>query len=239
MTNIVIIKSNIHRDLRVRAQPSARYGDAQRFVAVVLNEFPFLAAHYPIFFNKDSETGRFFIGAVLGFDEGENLFLGESGIGVDTYRPLNAKRVPFWTVGNDLAIDLDHPRVGDGEALFDGDGKPTSYLESIIAAMRELKAGEEQNKIFIDTLMDLKLIEPIDMNIELDDGSKRQVTGLYTVARETLRNLPDDKVLNLFRRGYLHLIFLMIDSVRQVSVLAQMKNRRLREGTGTLGGASG
>lgn len=237
MTNVVILNSQTHRDLRVQTRAAASLGDAQRFCAVVLTEIPFLVAHYPVFFAKDSDNGKFFLGAVLGFDEGENLFLDEADQAQDAYRPHNMRRGPFWTVGNDLAIDLDSPRVGEGEALFDADGKPTPYLDSIRTVMGELKAGQERNQVFIDTLMELKLIEPIAMDIGFDDGSKRHVTGLYTVGQDNLRGLPDDKVLDLFRRGYLHLIYLMIGSIRQVAILAQRKNRRLSAGTEQLGAA--
>jgi hypothetical protein len=234
VTNVALLNSQTHRTLRVMAGPSARHGDNQRFVQVVVREFPNLVAHYPLFFAKDSETGAFYCGAMLGFDAGENLFLNESGTGQDAYRPLNLQRGPFYVVGNDLAIDLDNPRVGaeDGQALFTDEGEPTPYLESIKFALRELRPGQEMTKIFIDTLLGLKLIEPIDINLAFDDGTRRDLQGLYTISQDTLRNQPDDVVLNLFRRGYLHLIYLMIASLQQVSVLAQRKNRRLHESGG-------
>ncbi len=77
MSNIVVLDSLSHRKLRVHAQPALQYGDNQRFVAVVVNEFPILALHYPILFSKDADTGQFYCGAMLGFDAGENLFLDE------------------------------------------------------------------------------------------------------------------------------------------------------------------
>jgi hypothetical protein len=231
VTNVVILNSQTHRALRVMAGPSARHGDSQRFVSVVVKEFPNLVAHYPLFFAKDSETGAFYCGAMLGFDAGENLFLHENGEGQDAYRPLNLQRGPFYVAGNDLAIDLDNPRVGaeGGQELFTADGEPTPYLESIRYAFRELKPGQEMTKVFIDTLLGLKLIEPIDINVGFDDGTKRDLQGLYTISQDTLRALPDETVLSLFRRGYLHLIYLMVASLQQVPVLAQKKNRRLHE----------
>ena len=57
----------------MHAQAAAHYGDNQRFVAVVVNEFPALAMRYPILFSKDADTGRFYCGAMMGFDAGENL----------------------------------------------------------------------------------------------------------------------------------------------------------------------
>ncbi|MES1190422.1 MAG: SapC family protein [Steroidobacter sp.] len=230
MTNIAILNRQTHRHLRVHAEPSAKLGDNQRFVAVVVNEFPLLVPHYPILLSKDAETGSFYCGAMLGFDTGENLFAPEEGTRADAYRPLNLQRGPFYTAGSELAVDLDHPRIAtgsSGQPLFDDTGEPTKYLQSIMELMRELRPGLERTKIFIETLMQHKLVEPVDINVGFDDGSSRQIEGLYVIDQEALRNLPDAIVVELFRRGYLHLIYLMIASLKQIPVLGQKKNRRL------------
>jgi SapC len=226
MSNIVLLDSQLHRQLRVHAQPAAHYGDNQRFVAVVVNEFHALAMHYPVLFSKDADTGQFYCGAMLGFDTGENLFLDEHRT-LTIYRPLNLQRGPFLTAGSDLAIDLDHPRVapaGDQE-LFSETGEPSKYLQSIMGLMRDLRPGLERTRIFIDTLLGLKLIEPMTISARFDDGSDREFTGLYTVNRDRLKDLPDAAVLDLFRRGYLQLMYLMLASLNHVPALAQKKNR--------------
>ncbi len=229
MSQIVVLNSQTHRGLRVQPQPAARYGDDQRFVPVIVTEFSLAAVHYPILLSKDAETGAFYCGAMLGFDAGENLFLDEDGRGRDAYRPLNLQRGPFYTAGSELAIDLDSPRLAapDGQLLFEESGEPSAYLQSIMALMRELRPGLERTKAFIETLLTLKLVAPLDIDVAFDDGTRRDVTGLYTIDQEVLRALPDATVVSLFRRGYLHLISLMIGSLKQVPVLAQRKNRRL------------
>jgi SapC len=237
MSNIVLLDSRSHRKLRVHAQPAAHYGDNQRFVAVVVNEFPALAMHYPILLSKDADTGRFYCGAMLGFDAGENLFLNEHRA-AGMYRPLNLQRGPFLTSGPDLAIDLEHPRVaasGDQE-LFTQAGEPTGYLQSIMGLMRDLRPGLERTRIFIDTLLDLKLIEPVTISARFDDGTDREFTGLYTVNRDQLKELADAAALDLFRRGYLQLIYLMLVSLQHVSALAQRKNRSFLPGEYSRGG---
>lgn len=226
MSNIVLLDSQSHRKLRVHARPAAACGDNQRFVAVVVNEFPLLAMSYPILFSKDADTGQFYCGAMMGFDSGENLFAEEQRAS-SAYRPLNLQRGPFHTAGSDLAIDLDHPRVspsGDQE-LFTDAGEPSSYLRSIMGLMRELRPGLERTRIFIETLMSLGLIEPMTITARFDDGLKREFTGLYTVNRDRLSELADAAVLDLFRRRYLELIYLLLGSLNHVSDLAQRKNR--------------
>ena len=229
MTNIVPLNSQTHRDLKVQPAAAARFGDSQRFVAVIAGEFSQLAAHYPILLTKDAQTGAFFAGAMLGIDEGENLFLGERGM--ETYRPLNLQRGPFFTAGSDLAIDLDHPRVGDGKALFEDNGEPSAYLQSILGLFRDLRPGLEITKAFVEALGKLRLIEPVDISLAFDDGTRRQLEGLYTINQEALRALGDAQVIDLFRRGYLQLIYLMIGSLKQVPVLARIKNSRLLAAT--------
>jgi hypothetical protein len=229
VTNIVVLNTETHKDLRVQSVASARYGDAQRFVPVIVSEFAFLVPHYPIFFAKDSETGGFYCGVMLGIDEGENLFLAEDGSS-DGYRPLNLRRGPFFTAGSDIAIDLDHPRVDTGgQPLFTEAGEPSDYLKSIMGLFRDLRPGLEQTGIFIETLMKMKLVEPIDISLAFDDGTSRQLDGLYTINQETLKKLADVDIIDLFRRGYLQAIYLMIASLKQVLVLAQKKNARLAQ----------
>ena len=227
MTRIVVLNSLVHRTVRVQAEAAAKFGDNQRFVQVVVTEFSLLVTHYPILFSKDADTGAFFCGAMLGIDDGENLFLKEGG-GHEGYRPLNLQRAPFFVSGDELAIDLDHPRVGadTGQALFDDRGEATAYLESIKLAFQQLKPGIEMTKRFIDTLLRLNLLEPVDIVLGFDDGSKRNLVDLYTVNQDLLRQLPDESVIELFRRGYLQLIYLLMASLKQIPVLAKKKNDR-------------
>jgi hypothetical protein len=238
MTQIVTLNKEKHRSLVVDARASAAYGDSRRFVRVIVKEFPHLLVHYPILFSKNPQTGEFYCGAMLGIDEGENLFL-EEWADRQFYRPLDLQRGPFYSHGPDLAIDLDDPRVGaeGGKALFTEQGQPTKYLQSIIWAFQDLNPGVEMTKLFIARLLELKLIEPVDVEVEFDDGTSRQCVGLYTIDEEALTSLPDAVVVELFRRGYMRLIHYMIASLKQVPVLARKKNSLFLKETGSLAGA--
>jgi hypothetical protein len=232
VTQIAILNSEAHRLLKVDGRASAAYGDSQRFAQVTVGEFAQLIVHYPIFFSKDSATGQLYCGVMLGYDEGENLFL-EEWRERSWYRPLMLQRAPFCTHGRELAIDLDHPRVGveAGEALFTDEGRPTPYLEAIRHAFRFLQPGMRATKAFIARLLQLSLIEPIDLEVEFDDGSRRDCVGLYTIDRGVLASLADATVIELHRCGYLRLIDFMIASLKQMPVLTARKNARLLRGT--------
>jgi hypothetical protein len=238
MTQIVPLNKETHRALAVDGRASAAYGDNRRFVQVIVKEFPQLVVHYPILFSKNPQTGQFYCGVMLGIDEGENLFL-EEWQEREFYRPLTLQRGPFYSHGPDLAIDLDDPRVGaeGGKPLFTEQGQPTRYLQSIIWAFQDLNPGVEMTKLFIARLLELKLIEPVDVEVEFDDGSMRRCVGLYTIDQEVLSRLPDEVVVELFRRGYLRLIDYMIASLKQVPVMARKKNSQLLKATEGLAGA--
>jgi len=60
---------------------------------------------------------------------------------------------------------------------------------------------------------------------------------LYTINQDVLSKLPDATVVELFRRGYMRLIDLMIASLKQVPLMARKKNARLLEPTSGLAGA--
>jgi hypothetical protein len=103
-----------------------------------------------------------------------------------------------------------------------------------MSAFRDLRPGIEMTRQFIAVLMQLRLVEQIDITVEFDDGSTRDLLGLYTINQDILRSLPDTAVIDLFRRGYLQLIYTMITSLKQVPVLAKKKNSRFLKGSEAL-----
>lgn len=74
MVNRVALNNEIHRDVRIAATRPTRENAAVSTVSVIPREFPRLLAHYPIFYTKNMETGRFEPSVLLGFEPGENLF---------------------------------------------------------------------------------------------------------------------------------------------------------------------
>ena len=72
--NNVMLNSIEHKDLKVITEHSAHYGDNIWYSLTFPVEFRSVQAHYPIFFQKDPQTGRFFSVALFGFKDKENLF---------------------------------------------------------------------------------------------------------------------------------------------------------------------
>jgi hypothetical protein len=198
------------------------------FVQIVASEFVTAAATCPIFLTKNSETGRFYAGAMFGFEPGENL-LERAGAGRRGFLPLDVERQGYFLAPGGVAIDPGHPRfsAGRGTALFGADGQPAPALRRIQLVLGQLSAGVPETDAFIQSLVALKLVEPIDVDLSFDDGRSLSLAGLYTVSLDALGELDDAAALDLFRQGRLQLIYAMAGSLRQVPRLANLKNERL------------
>jgi len=223
MARLEPLNTESHRLLRVRAAVR----DVRIFVPIVASEFAAAAATCPVLFSKSPETGRFYVGAMFGFRPEEPALTAE-----DAYVPHEIDRQGFFVAGEDIAVDLDNPRISEtaGEPLFDDEGQPSVHLRRIQRALAHLALGTDPTDAFIRALLDFKLIEPIDVSLRFDDGETLHLEGLYTVSRDRLHDLEDADALSLFRNGDLQLAYAMIASLQQIPLMAARRNRRLAEG---------
>ena len=219
-----------HKDLRIDTRRSARLGDDVAFAATFPAEFRDLQACYPIVFRKDAQ-GMLSPVALLGFEEGRNLFL--DGECWDAhYLPLAIERQPFLIGrnGDELTVhvDLDHPRVGSGvgEPLFREHGGNTDYLDRIASVLLTLHNGLERVPAFVDALLELELLESFALDVELDDGSQNRLAGYYTINEDRLRGLDAAALGRLHAAGHLEPVFMAVASVSNFRALIDRMNRR-------------
>jgi hypothetical protein len=224
-TDLELLNAQHHAGLRLGDPPAG----SPHFVQVVASEFVAAAAVCPIFLTKNAETGKFYAGAMFGFEPGENL-LSRDGACSPLFRPLDLERLGFFIAADGaIAIDPAHARFAapQGAPLFEADGQPSPALRRIQHALAQLHVGVPATDDFIRTLVEARLVEPVDVDLSFDDGRSLSLTGLYTVSLDALGELDDAAVLDLFRRGYLHLIYAMSGSLRQVSSLAKLRNDKI------------
>lgn len=246
MTNLVVVDSQAHRNLRI----SAPHGNAQissvNLVSVIPREFPRLLAHYPIFFSKSADSGQFEPAALLGFERGENLFL-VNGLWDTSYVPLQIQRQPFALLPRqpppggqpslDIAIDMDSPFIQPdaGERLFQDDGQPTQYLQNISNMMSALLSGSREAFAFTAKLAELNLLESVRVDIEFINKSETKLQGLYWIAAAALKALPAAQLADLRDREYLEWMYFQMASLAHVANLVAAKNRRIAGATATPG----
>ena len=229
MTQIVMLNNVDHQALRVVTARHARYGDNVMTCATFPAEFRDLQAHYPIVFRKD-EQGGYEPLVLLGFQEGENLFLGPQGWDVN-YVPLAIERMPF-LIGRsgeqlNVHIDLSSPRVSrdEGEALFLAYGGVTPYLERVNSMLLAIHQGLQQVQDFIAALREHDLLESFVADIELEDGSQNRLYGFHTINEDKLYALPGAALESLNRAGHLLSIFMVLGSMSNFRGLIDRKQR--------------
>lgn len=231
MANHAPLNNVDHKNLRVVTARGAAYGDAVMSALTFPAEFRDLQACYPIVFAQDG-NGSYDAVALLGFEQGENLFLGPNGWDAPTI-PLTVERQPFMIGrgGDELSIhvDLDSPRVRDGgiegEALFLTYGGTSEYLERISSVLRTIHDGLQASRAFVAALVELELIESFVLDVELDDGSQNRLAGFYTINEDRLAQLSAEELGRLHRDGYLQAIYMAVASLAQFRDLIQRKNR--------------
>jgi hypothetical protein len=234
---LVELSRSEHAGLRIRADLVEASAATKHLIPIVLSEFRKAAVQYPIVFAKSPETGRFSPYVLNGLGVEENLFW--SGTELDVaYVPLNVRRQPFYVGTNDgpdtpgsnvLCIDLDSPCLdGSGaKTLVNPDGGDSDYLKEIMSILGELVAGRKATEQFIATLLSLDLLTPIMLDIVLEDGTPLQVTGLYSIDEEKLKQLDAGEVAKLWQTGSLDLIYTVLIASGQIFKLIRLKNQRI------------
>jgi hypothetical protein len=223
--HLELLSVEAHKELRMRPYIA---GGHPHFVTIVIQEFAAAAVTCPIFFAKDRGSGEFYAAALFGFQPGE-ILAGGAERDDPEFRPLDLQRQGFFASDENIAIDIAHPRFAPGatHALFEEDGAPSNALRQIQRVIGELAAGMEATRRFIAEFLRLRLIEPIDISLNFDDGQRASLDGLYTVSRDSLNALDDGDVVALFRAGYLQAALCMSVSLGQVALFAERRNRRL------------
>lgn len=239
MTKHEILNNSDHRDLRVRTDVGATYGDNVMACLTVPPEFLQVQGHFPIVFRRDFESDKLSALALFGFENGENLFL-EGDRWDARYRPLALAIQPFLvgrsaTVGGEsqVHVDLGHPRIsesGEGTRVFDENGMPTPYLEAIAEKLGDLDQGYLESAGFFGALERYELLEPFTLEVPLNDGSKHSLVGFQTIDERRLATLEGEALGALHAQGYLLPIFMALASVAQFSELVARKNARVASG---------
>jgi hypothetical protein len=240
MNRHVLLDNVTHKDLRVIRDYAKVPGYDVNVARVFPSEFIQLQTEYPLFFIRNREEGGFEPVALLGFGDRENLFLDDNGWDAG-YVPLSIERQPFLvgfqeqvvdgvpTEAPVVHIDLDHPAVSDteGERVFLPHGGESPLLERISSILMTIHQGHAAAKSLSGMLVGLELIESLTLGVELKDGSKESLKGLYTINEDKLQALNASALEALHSKGHLRDVYMMLASLPNVSRLIDRKNRRL------------
>ena len=241
MPNHQLLDNISHKDVHVVTKHTPDFGDNSSYSHVFISEFREVQAHYPIFFQKNAQTGQFEAIALFGLAGEENLFLTNLGWQAK-YIPLSIQRRPFLigfqeSIENGVVseepvvhIDMSSPRISynQGEAVFLPQGGQSPYLQQVSATLMAIHQGYQQTKAFIDTLNQHELIESVEIKVTLDDDSNHAMNFLYTINEEKVAQLSGSLVADFHRWGYLKAIHMIVASMPNMSDLITLKNDQFK-----------
>lgn len=240
MANNVLLNNVSHQNLKVITRFGAEFGDNLSSVLVFPTEFIELQKEYPILFRRNLETQKFHTTVLLGLSQNENLYLNPNhGSGwAANYIPASVAKGPF-LIGfqaqdsdNNKApvihIDLDHPKVSqeNGYPLFLEHGGNSPYLEHIAKTLNSIHHGMALQDVMFDMFSELDLLEPIDIDIDLNNNEKLKLIGNYTINEDKLTALSGDQLEKLNKKGFLPLAYAVITSLTNIRRLTEIKNSK-------------
>lgn len=240
MANHILLNNIAHQNLKVLTRFGAEFGDNVGSILAFPTEFVELQKEYPILFRQNPETQKYQAVALLGLNQGENLFLNPSlRTGwTASYIPAAVAKGPF-LIGRQsqdagisttpvIHIDLDHAKVGheDGYPLFLEHGGNSPYLEHIASILKIIHQGVVIQDVMFKLFLELDLIEPVNIEIDLNNGEKHRLVGNHTINESKLTALSGDQLEKLNKLGFLPLAYAVIASMTNIRKLTEIKNRK-------------
>lgn len=234
--SLVALDRAQHRNLRVR-QDLVNLNQVKSLNSMFLNAIEFADAcqSFPIVFvragqGQDGKPAPLMPLAVLGLQNGENLFIKEDdGTWDAEYAPAYLRRYPFAMARFDnseqLVVCMDEQwegfsRDGEGQPLFDEQGEPTEFTQSVLKFLESYETEVERTRLVCEALDEAGILEPMRFEASVEGGQKIEVDGFLAINDEKYAQLEDAKVLDFHRRGLLQLVEYHRLSMRNMRRLA-------------------
>ena len=231
------INLDLHGKMKVRALTSVPELGSTHAVPLTVDEFTLVQRHFPIVFSVGGTPVPI---ALMGLNEGVNVFLDENGRATDPnlYIPAYLRRYPFLLAklrpdSDELSLCYD-PTSGavgdfeDGEPLFDGD-QPSAATKAILEFCEQFEAAGLRTNAFVEDLVKSDLLMDGEVAIQPEGFDQPFVyRGFRMVDEEKVRNLRGDELRKMNQNGMLPLIYAHLFSLSQMrDVFArQMKQGR-------------
>ena len=214
-----------HAKFKIRPLTTAPQMGITHAVPATVDEFALLQRHYPIVFSVGDNPVPL---ALMGLNEGVNVFLDENGRTDDQslYIPAYMRRYPFLLArlqqdSDELSLCFD-PTSGavgeydEGEALFDGD-QPSEATKAVLQFCEQFETAGQRTTAFVNELKSSGLLMDGEVAIQPQGAEQPFVyRGFQMVDEEKVRELRGDELRKMNQSGMLPLIFAHMFSLSHV-----------------------
>jgi hypothetical protein len=216
--------STDHANYSTRPTSSPKYFANQHALPLTVDEFAMAQRHYPIVFSDSEEPVPL---ALLGLNEGVNIFVNEEGQPEQPfYVPAYVRRYPFMLARlrpdaqeMSLCFDPTSEMVGehkDGAPLFE-DGKPTETLNNIMKFCEDFEIAIQRTAAFVTEVKELDLLIDGEVTIQPTNSDKPFVyRGFKMVDENKLKEMHGDQLRKINHNGILPLLYAHLFSLQLV-----------------------
>jgi hypothetical protein len=211
--------------MKVRAITSMPQLGQTHAVPLTVDEFALVQRHYPIVFSVGDTPVPI---ALMGLNEGVNVFLDENGRSIDPnfYIPAYLRRYPFLLArlrpeSDELSLCYDPTSgaVGDfdeGEVLFDGD-QPSAATKAILEFCEQFEAAGLRTNAFVEELVKSDILMDGEVAIQPEGFEQPFVyRGFRMIDEDKIRNLRGDELRKMNQNGMLPLVYAHLFSLSQM-----------------------
>lgn len=228
--SIVPITKEKHLTTKLKKMADFNFVKKVNLASIMVHEFSRAAPIYPIVFIEDKQQDKFKPVALLGLQDGENLFV-KDGQWASSYIPAIIRRYPFALAKMSeedrytICIDEQSTLVNEdeGQPLFDQNGEATKVIDSVKQYLGELQQMEQFTEAFCAYLSSNNLFAPLNMKVTIANEVKN-ISGAYVVNEERFNSLSDEKFLEMRAKQYIPAVYSHLSSLSQIERLLKLKN---------------
>jgi len=233
----VVLRFEDHKRKALLPLDNYRFSENAVAIPLLVSEFTHAVRHYPIIFSDGDQPSPL---AVVGLNDGKNLFITEDGNWrAGAYVPAYLRRYPFIVTevvdsGQQfLAIDSGSDRFSDIDAredaqpLFDEAGGSTELATQAISFCQAFHADHLRSEAFGRALKENDLLMPRQAAMQFSENDKFTVEGFSTVDAKKFQALNNPSLLQEWHAsGWLGAISLHLASVQNWELLLRLKAER-------------
>lgn len=200
----------------------------------MLTEVRSAASAFPIAFVK--HQNNYFPVAILGLDEGVNLFVDETGRWLGAYVPAAFRVWPFSVSTNErgdklLCVDEDSGLIDDGsegEIFFNGDGTLSEALQAVSSFLARLSQERDPSLAACAALEAAGLLQPWSAIVRTE-GREWSMEQFMRIDEDALNMLRTSALSSLHKAGALALAYSQLHSVAQLALVGRLAGPRLAQ----------
>jgi hypothetical protein len=223
--NLTLLQKDQHADFGLRTRTELGFARTTHAVPLTVDEFAAAQKHFPIVFGSGEGAVPL---ALVGLQEGQNLFVGEDGTWApNVYIPAYIRRYPFLLVKENpeaqvLSLVFDESAemlsADEDNKLFDGT-EPTETTKNILTFCEQFEQAIARTKSFMDEIEKLGLLMEGEAQIQQTGVEQPAVfRGFRMVDEQKLQNIRGDQARKAVQNGMMGLIYAHLFS------LAEMRN---------------